>query len=878
MVNKKLLFPKETIVGCTTDSISFRQTIKLFSMFCMALLLFIGCDDPPLPEPSISTESPNLDEPEIRNRIFDEAINEADLQFRRDPSDEKIYHAPNQEQPYTGWVKNIRKLQQFRDGKKHGIYITWYGNWQKAEQGQYKHSIRNGLWTLWYPDGQKENEGAYKDGNRHGLWTLWHPDGQKESEITYEDGRVLTFGSESSVESDKSNLDENLEHPVPLAFVMRNPSEDKARLGLPEGAKLRLGKGKIKDFAYSPDGTRLAVATTLGIWIYDGHTGQELAVPGYTDFVRSIAFSPDGKTFASPSKRTALYLWDADTGKQKRIFTGAGASVMRLRFSPDGLMLAGANANSSVYLWDPHTGTHRFNFAGDKMSFSPDGSTLVTVSGNDLLLWDTLTGQQKQTLTGHSAGIGSVLFSPDGLLLASAGKDGTVYLWNTRTGQQRNIPTEKHGHAKIPFSFRPDGKILASCNSDGIISLWDTRTGQQKQTLPKRKYRVSYVSFSPNGETLASGSGDGTIYLWDLHTGQQKSVFTGYTVGYQRAHQHSKSITRLAFNPDGTTLVSECEDTTLRLWNIGTGQHKNIHTGDNTAEIYSLAMSPDSTTIASGSNDGIIRLWDTRTGQRKRILTGHASIVSSLAFSPDNTMLASGGWDNTIRLWIPHTGQQHDILRGHRGSIVSLSYSPDGETLASGDSKGDIRLWNVRTRQEKNILKGHTSDVYRVSFSPDGRTLASGEQDKIIHLWDVDTGKRKKTLTDHTHYVSSVLFSPEGKTLVSGSWDKTIRFWDAHTGEYKKTLIWDTISCLALSPDGKMLASGGVFSRQNSITPISLWDVKTGKEKKTFMGHTDWINGVLFSPDGTTLASGSRDGTILLWNLTATTNAADTAE
>lgn len=876
MADKKVLCPKATIVEYMADSVSFRKTIKFFSVICVPLLLFIGCDDPHLPEPSISTELPNLDEPKIRNRIFDEAINEADLQFRRAPSGEKIYHAPNQEQPYTGWVKYIRKLQQFRDGKKHGVYITWYGNWRKAEQGQYKHSIRNGLWTLWYPDGQKENEGAYKDGNRHGLWTLWHPDGQKESEVTYEDGRVLTFGSEPSVGSDSSNLDENLEHPVPLAFVLRNPSEDKARLGLPEGAKLRLGKGEIKDFAYSPDGTRLAVTTTVGIWIYDGHTGEELAVPGYTDFVRSIAFSPDGTTLAGASNDTAIYLWDARTGKQKRILTGIGASVTRVLFSPDGRTLASVSVNPSIDLWNLYTGEHRLRLVGDNMSFSPDGSTLVTANGNNLLLGDTLTGQHKQTFTGHSSGVRSVLFSPDGAMLVSGSKDGTVSLWHIRTRQQTNV---QHRNVNSPFSFRPDGTVIASGNRDrnGTVSLWHIRTGEQQQILSGHQHSVSCVSFSPDGAMLASGGDNGTIYLWDLRTGQQKGAFTGYTVGYQRAHQYTKAITRLVFNPDGTTLVSECVDTTLRLWNIGTGQHKDIHTGDNTTEIYSLAMSPDSTIIASGSNDGIIRLWDTRSGQRKRGLTGHASIVSSLAFSPGGTTLASGGWDNTIRLWNPHTGQQHGMLEG-QGSIKSLMYSPDGEILASGDSKGIVRLWDVRTQQQKNILKGHTSTVYSVAFSPDGRTLASSEQDKTVHLWDVDTGERKKTLTDHTHYVSRVLFSPDGKTLVSGSWDKTIRFWDAHTGEYKKTLIWDTISCLALSSDGQMLASGGVFSRQNSITPVSLWDVKTGQEKKTFMGHTDWIHNVLFSPDGTTLVSASRDGTILLWDLTAVPNVVNAAK
>ena len=386
---KKMVFQKESTPGSATDSRNFTQTIVFCFMLGIILGLLTGCEAPDLPKSSISTESPNLDEPKIRNRVFDEAINESDLQFRRDPSGKKIYHAPNQEQPYTGWVKNIRELQQFRDGKKHGIYIKWYGNWQKVEQGQYKNGSRDGLWTQWYPMGEKEGEGTYKDGGRDGLWTLWHPDGQKESEITYENGRVLTFGSTSQVESDNANFGEKSEYTGPLAFVRRNRSEDKARLGLPEGAKRRLGKGEVKDFAYSPDGTRLAVATTVGIWIYDGHTGEELAVPGYADFVRSIAFSPDGKTFASPSKRTAIYLWDADTGKQKRVLTGAGASVMRLIFSPDARVLASASASSSIDFWNPYTGEHRLRLVGDNMSFSPDGASLVTVNENDLFLWDT---------------------------------------------------------------------------------------------------------------------------------------------------------------------------------------------------------------------------------------------------------------------------------------------------------------------------------------------------------------------------------------------------------------------------------------------------------------------------------------------------------
>ena len=474
-----MLSPKKAIVRYLTNSIDFRQMFLFLPVLFITLLLLKSCDNPRLPEPPISTELPNLNDPQVRNRIFDEAIDEADLQFRRNASGEKIYQVPNAKQPYTGWVKNIRKLQQFQNGKKHGIHISWYGNWQKAEQGQYKNDVQDGLWIQWDPMGQKESEGTYKDGNRHGLWTLWHSNGQKESEITYENGQILTPATYLQVESDSSDLDGNTRPDVPLAYVRRKRSQGKAQVGLPEGAKRRLGKGKINDFQYSPDGNYLVTATTVGIWIYDGHTGEELGMPGYTDFVRSIAFSPDGRTFASQNKRTAVCLWDTNTGKQKRILASTGASVKQLRFSPDGRVLASANISQSIDLWNPHTGEHKLSLSGDNMSFSPDGSSLVTISGNDICLSDTLTGQHKQTFTGHSSGVRSVLFSPDGKTLASGG-------------------------------------VFSRQNSITPISLWDVKTGQEKKTFMGHTEWINGVLFSPDGETLASASRDGTILLWDL--------------------------------------------------------------------------------------------------------------------------------------------------------------------------------------------------------------------------------------------------------------------------------------------------------------------------------------------------------------------------
>ena len=378
-------------------------------------------------------------------------------------------------------------------------------------------------------------------------------------------------------------------------------AQDSPQWDLPDGVSARLGKGRIQEIAYSPDGSRLAVGSIIGIWVYDADTGAEVAlIGGHTSYVNSIAFSPDGNTIATGSNH-GLQLWDVTTGSLRNTIEHAGW-VNSVAFSPDGNTIATGGYHNTVRLWDANTGTLR------------------------------------NTLTGHTDFVYSVAFSPDGNMIATGSGDNTVRLWDTNTATLRNTLT---GHRSPVFSvaFSPDGNTIASGSLDNTVRLWDTNTATLRNTL-EHTGEVTSVAFSPDGNTIATGSSDDTVRLWDANTGTLRNTLTGHTSG----------VTSVAFSPDGNTLASGGGDGTVRLWDANTATLQNILTG-HTGWVESVAYSPDGNTLASGNSDRTVRLWDANTGTLRNTLTGHTSVVHSVAFSPDGPILASGSEDGTILLW-----------------------------------------------------------------------------------------------------------------------------------------------------------------------------------------------------------------------------------
>jgi WD40 repeat protein len=596
-----------------------------------------------------------------------------------------------------------------------------------------------------------------------------------------------------------------------LNVVANRSSERRSRLtsnlGDSENAIARLGKGAAKGIVFSPRHNTLAVVTSLGVYLQNPELSEKFELLRNATLIDHLTFSPDGRLLAGRDGNRVV-IWDVATLKELTILkTSAGSAASKIVFSPNGRWLAALSFGEGVKLWNTTT-WQLFNTEIGKplsewLAFSPDGQMIAVATNSRVELWE-YRGRKKIKQIDIGGQIQDIRFSREDLLVAVVGTDKNLLsLWNPGNDERLEIKVEG---AINTFSFSPDGSKIAVGLADREIHILDTSDWQVQNALENLEDDITRLTFSEDGSLLACLSRGGTINVYEAQNWNQTHTI----------EEFKDAIDVIAWSPKGDYLASSSRAGYVNIWQPGTGAM--IHSiRSNTPFTFDLDWSQDGELLASGSIEGP-QIWRARSGDlvHSRGETRPGSTFA-VAFSPDGSLLAASN-NQKLELLDSLSWRSIAQLEGHTGNITCTAFSRNGELLASGgENEGAVFLWDTQTCELRLRLQGRSHQIDCLAFSRNGEMLATAAENSI-DIWDTQSWSAVTTI-QHPAPILGIDFSP-GDGLIA-------------------------------------VASG---------TQVTTYETFYWQARNVFSGHSRQVNSVLFSPQGDLLASGSLDGTIVLWN------------
>lgn len=639
---------------------------------------------------------------------------------------------------------------------------------------------------------------------------------------------------------------------------------------IPDGAIARLGRGLVKALAFSPDRNTLAVGSGIGLWLYEVSTMEPFALwDTERGLVSAVTFSPNGHLLATGNKDGGVSVWDIPSqqrvAKMERTRKQAN-NVSRLAFSADGQRLACSGGHyDTVYVWHAETGEPLAEFTVDDdtpkkgpppripIAFSPDGVLLACATAeNTFSVWDLTAGERIACLTGHPASVTTLLFSPCGTSLTTADREGTLLKWDVNRLAEIGEPsTVSSTNGRTRFAYSSKGTLLASEVSGTTLIVWDMERNKKLAALEHKELReISHAThFSETTDSHVAIAGPRTIQVWNIG----------------EATPHEAVIRKHPY-------VCGC-----------------------------VKFSPDGKKLAAGYWIGDIVFWDVTRREPQVVFAEEPMTIRSISFSPCGNKLAASAYDGIVRVWdVEKPDAPIAKLMGHQEKpIYAVAFSPTEERLVSADSGGGLIEWDLQNGTALQTLSGKSDWIWHIAFSPDGKSLAVASPYTKAFLWDVDNWRLITELSTHRpkdlekykgdarqiqralkllkllekgiEYESvprTLAFSPCGNVIASGIFQE---IWLRDAKRYETFMViclpqgCQRPEALTFSPCGRYLVSGAAWQGTDKMS-IRFWEVATGENIATFWGHSTDIQSLAFSPDGALLASGSYDGTILLWD------------